>query len=164
MAEAIKNIPHHCFNDHVNCGTWCDFSKNPDTYKHSNIGDGFKETALFESLKILFSKLAENTDNFFSGVSSNVNESLNTMIVSKALKSRMYGMSSSADIQFAAAINQKNYGEKYVPDLAQKLNLSPGTHTIRNTNKTYEKNKKKIFKNIATFFQKSPFIFKKEQD
>ncbi|XP_043471058.1 uncharacterized protein LOC122504185 [Leptopilina heterotoma] len=21
MAEAIKNIPHHCFNDHVNCGT-----------------------------------------------------------------------------------------------------------------------------------------------
>lgn len=50
MAKAIENIPLLCFNIHNDCGKWCNYHKNPETYKHSVIGDGFQDDQLFESV------------------------------------------------------------------------------------------------------------------
>jgi len=89
MAHAIKNIPYH-FNEHENCGDWCKYRKNPDTYKHSVIGDGLKDQRLFHALQNIFDVLASKAGGFSAEVSSNPNKSLNAMIASKAPKSRMY--------------------------------------------------------------------------
>ncbi|XP_043285733.1 uncharacterized protein [Venturia canescens] len=105
MAIAIKNIPYHCFNDHKNCGTWCRYSDDPESYAHSAIGHGFQSEQLFDALRCIFDVLASKTDRFAAGVSSNVNESLNSTIASKAPKSRLYGTTSSGDARLACAIS-----------------------------------------------------------
>lgn len=90
MAAAIENIPNHCFNIHDKCGSWCQFKKDPDTYTHSVIGNGFTNPKLFDDLKDIFSSLAKKTSSFSAGTSSNDNESLNSMIV-KRLKIEFTG-------------------------------------------------------------------------
>ena len=107
MSEGLKNVPNHCFNNHEHCGTWCNFHKNPDSYQHSTIGDGFKDANLFEALKYLFNTLANKTILFSAAASSNPNESLSAMIVSKAPKSRLYGTSTAGDFRIACSINKK---------------------------------------------------------
>ena len=107
MAAAIRNITNHAFNDHSNCGSWCGYVQNSESYKHSIIGDGFQNPKLFDALKCLFDVLATKTDRFAAGVSSNANESLNIIIASKAPKSRFYGGSASYDYRLAFAINKK---------------------------------------------------------
>lgn len=54
MSKAIRNIPYHCFNKHQNCGAWCTFSKNPENYEHSNIGDRFQDPDLFKEFRVSF--------------------------------------------------------------------------------------------------------------
>ncbi|KAF2884669.1 hypothetical protein ILUMI_21504 [Ignelater luminosus] len=80
MAQAIKNILYHAFNHHHDCGTWCGYKSNPESYQLTNIGDGFKDENLFEALKFVFNNLALKSCQFVSGASSNPNESLNAMI------------------------------------------------------------------------------------
>ena len=125
MSAAIKNVPYHCFNIHTDCGAWCGYKKNPETYKHSTIGEGFQDERLFSALKCLFNVLASKTDKFVAGVSSNVNESLNTIIASKAPKSRLYGMSASGDYRVACAINKKNDGKRIHRYFSVKIILNP---------------------------------------
>ena len=131
IAAAIKNIPYHSYNDHSNCGSWCGYQHNPETYQHSVIGSGFKDKKLFDALKCLFNCLASKTDRFAAGVSSNVNESLNITIASKAPKTRFYGGSASYDTRLAFAINKKNRGEQFASTLATKLSLSTANHTYK---------------------------------
>lgn len=107
MAKEIKNIPFHCFNKHENCGTWCGYHEDPTSYKHSVIGDGFVSEQLFDALRCIFDVVASTTNRFAAGVSSNVNESLNATIASKAPKSRFYGTTASSDARLACAINKK---------------------------------------------------------
>ncbi|XP_039304358.1 uncharacterized protein LOC120357591 [Solenopsis invicta] len=161
MAKAIKNIPYHCFNQHANCGTWCGYHKNPETYKHSSIGEGFHNENLFEALKCLFDVLASKTERFVAGVSSNANESLNSIIASKALKSRFYGTSTSGDYRLACAINKKNDGEEYVAQLAQKLSLSPGKHTTKYGNTIASNARKRYLRSSTRDFKKRRILLKK---
>lgn len=81
---------------------------------------------------------------FAAGASSNVNDSLNATIVSKAPKSRIYGMTPSGDFRVACAMNKKNEGEEYVVELAKTLNLSPGTYTKKQANKIDSFSKKRF--------------------
>ncbi|XP_039303466.1 uncharacterized protein LOC120357356 [Solenopsis invicta] len=161
MAKAIKNIPYHCFNQHANCGTWCGYHKNPETYKHSSIGEGFHNENLFEALKCLFDVLASKTERFVAGVSSNANESLNSIIASKAPKSRFYGTSTSGDYRLACAINKKNDGEEYVAQLAQKLSLSPGKHTTKYGNTIASNARKRYLRSSTRDFKKRRILLKK---
>ncbi|KAK0077300.1 hypothetical protein PV325_004114 [Microctonus aethiopoides] len=64
LAASLKNISYYCFNLHNNCGDWCKFHQNPDTYTYSTIGEGFKDPRLLEALKCLVLK------NFKSGFTS----------------------------------------------------------------------------------------------
>jgi len=135
IAKAIENIPFHCFNEHSNCGSWCGYIIDPENYSHTNIGDGFQSDALFEALKDIFSNLASKSSQFVCGASSNANESSNAMIVSKAPKTRLYGKIASSDIRVACAVNKKNIGEQYCINLAERLNVSPGKHSIKYSEK-----------------------------
>ena len=129
MARAIENIPYHCFNMHDKCGTWCSYHENPESYVHSNIGDGFHDVTLFECLKDIFNTLASKSSLFVAGASSNANESLNEITVSKAPKTRLHEKSAVSNIRVACAVNKKNSGEKYYIDVAKKLSLSPGKYS-----------------------------------
>jgi len=128
-------IPFHCFNEYSNCGSWCGYIIDPENYSHTNIGDGFQSDALFEALKDIFSNLASKSSQFVCGASSNANVSLNAMIVSKAPKTRLYGKTASSDIRVACAVNKKNIGEQYCINLAERLNVSPGKHSIKYSEK-----------------------------
>lgn len=164
VAKAIRNIPHHSFNNHENCGSWCSYSENPEQYKHRNIGDGFTDPMLFEALEKLFEDLAANADKYSAGASSNPNESLNTVIVSKAPKSRMCGMSASSDYRVACAINTKNDGELFLVKLAEKLNVSPGKHTYKHSSYADLKSKKRYAKSQTTSFKRRRLFLKQKKD
>ncbi|XP_023246840.1 uncharacterized protein LOC111643363 [Copidosoma floridanum] len=149
MASAIKNIPYHCFNFHNNCGDWCNYKTEQENYVHSNIGDGFHSDILFNALKDIFNSLSTKSSQFVSNASSNANESLNAMIVSKAPKTRLYGKTASSDIRVASAINKKNFGEKYNLTLAEKLSLSPGKYSAKYYGKVDSFHKKRYAKSVA---------------
>ncbi|KAJ8676978.1 hypothetical protein QAD02_012765 [Eretmocerus hayati] len=131
MTQAIQNIPHHAFNHHDHCGEWCGFKKNPESYVHSNIGDGLFDEQLFNALRNIFDDLSRKTCQFVAGASSNTNGSMNHSIVTYASKSRCYAKSPSGDRRVACAISKKNKGEKYILDVYKILELSPGLHTKR---------------------------------
>ena len=77
MAQAIKNIPYHYYNIHCNCGEWCGYKRDPNTYNHYTIGDGFADENLLYFLKCLFNVLATRTRQFAAGASTNAVESFN---------------------------------------------------------------------------------------
>ncbi|KAF2883108.1 hypothetical protein ILUMI_23063 [Ignelater luminosus] len=84
IANSLRNIPNHTFNNHSNCADWCRYAKNPTTYEHRVIKGGFQSPKLFEDLKTIFDKLADNVERFAAGASSQANESLNaTMATAK---------------------------------------------------------------------------------
>lgn len=85
-----------------------------------------RSSSLCEDLKTIFYKLAANAVKFSLGASSNRNESLNTLMDSKAPKSRCYSRSASADYRFACVVGHKNLGETYTQQITDKLQLSPG--------------------------------------
>ncbi|XP_074111470.1 uncharacterized protein LOC141535445 [Cotesia typhae] len=149
MAKVIKNILYHAFNHHNDCGNWCSYKSNPENYQHTNIGDGFKDSNLFEALKHIFDNLALKTSQFVSGASSNPNESLNAMIVSKAPKTRLYSKSPVGDGRVACAISKKNVGEKYVNDLTKNLKMSSGIYRDKFCNDVDLFNEKKYANSLT---------------
>ncbi|XP_043273892.1 uncharacterized protein [Venturia canescens] len=163
MARAIRNIPYHCFNRHTNCGNWCTFKEHPEIYRHANINDGFHDESLFESLRNLFDILASKASSFAAGVSSNANESFNAMHVSKAPKSRVYGMSQSGDMRLACAVLKKNVGEEYVVKLTEKLSLSPGKYTEHYANNETSKAKRRYQSAITPQFKRRRLFLKKQK-
>lgn len=163
LATALENIPYHFFNQHDNCGQWCNFSKNKESYRHSVIDKGFKDRTLFINLKTLFSSLAKKSSTFSSGASSNVNESINAMLVSKSSKSRMYGLSPAADFRAACTVNKKNDGEQFIDELGRKLNLSLGKYTS-NFNKNLDFIAKKRYqRSLTQNFKRRQLFLKKRK-
>ena len=130
LASALKNIHKHCFNDHESCGNWCGYKKNPDKYKHSVIGDGFSDENLFEDLTYLFDSLANKSTEFFAGISTNANESLNDTIASFSPKSRLYSLTGSGSQRSAIAVKKKNEGQKFTIHMNCNLTISPRKNTV----------------------------------
>lgn len=135
MADAIRCIPYHTFNDHSKCGDWCGYIRDKENYDHKVIPGGFEDERLFTDLKNIFDKLAGNAQKFSSGASSNSNESLNATMMSKHPKSRCYSTTASADFRYACAVGQKNLGEKYTQEILEKISLSPGKHHSRHVSR-----------------------------
>lgn len=108
LVNNFRAIPLHAFNNHDKCNiSWCGFMKDPDNYKHTNIGDGLQSEVLQKDLVKLFEKLAENAAQFLAGLSSNSNDSLNHTQAKYSLKDRMYGTSSSGAIRDAFTVLKK---------------------------------------------------------
>ncbi|KAH0553362.1 hypothetical protein KQX54_002139 [Cotesia glomerata] len=92
---------------------------------------------------------SQKTSQFVSGASSNSNESLNAMIVSKAPKSRVYSKSTEGDGRVACAISKINLGEKYVNNLTKNLKMSSGIHRDKFCNDIDLFNKKKYANSLT---------------
>ena len=71
---------------------------------------------------------AGNADKLAPMGSSQQNEALNNVILSKLPKTKFYGGSESNDFRVAAAVLQKNTGKSYVSSICTSAGLSPGKH------------------------------------
>lgn len=166
LAESLRNIPNHCFNNHENCGEWCRYDpKDPNSYEHSVIGKGFSDPSLYEALTEIFDSLANNSSGFSAGVSSNPNESLNSMYASKASKSRMYGMSNSYNIRVGLVALKKNDGDSSIVELNKNCNVSPGRKTMTYIKKLERKAALRYSKAITqTYKRRRLFLQQKKND
>ena len=73
------------------------------------IPGGLYEEKLFNELVDVFGKLAANAEKFSVGVSSNVNESLNASMASKAPKLKCLSKTASSDIRFTCVVSEKKH-------------------------------------------------------
>jgi hypothetical protein len=64
MADVIRFIPYHSFNDHIECGTWCGYLQDKVIYDHKVVPGGFNDQRLFEELRDIFQKIASNAEKF----------------------------------------------------------------------------------------------------
>lgn len=163
MAVAIRNIPHHCFNNHSDCGDWCHYSKDPSSYKHSVIGDGFKDPKLFDTLQSIYNNLADKTDQFCGGVSSNPNESFQAMVASKAPKSQFYGTSQSYNLRVNLAVLKKNEGENFIVKLLENCNMSPTKKLKKYCDKIDKYSSVRYSKANTVKFKKRRLLLKKQK-
>ena len=115
IKNAILNISSHIFNEHQNCGEWCthrEDSAKPFTRLPNR--KPLTGAALKESIHAIFIRQAAYSDALAPNASSNLNESLNRTVSSKAPKNIHYSKSESLDYRIASAVGQKNIGENYL--------------------------------------------------
>ena len=94
---------------------------------------------------------------------ANANESLNSMIASKAPKNKMYGTSPPGDVRVVCAINIKIDGEQYVVGLAEKLSLSPGKYAKKYTTQKDLYSRKKYTNSLTRTFKKRHLFLRKRK-
>ena len=126
LSRTIGNIPDHMFNKHENCGSWCK-RENQDSLQTFVLQD----PDLYDKLVDFFTKYARNAAKFSVAASSQANESLNSVIASKAPKSRCYSKSESADYRVACAVLAKNEGDIGLLAVKKKLGVTPGFFTSK---------------------------------
>lgn len=153
MEKAVKNIPEHAFNNHTDCGDWCGYVKDPENYKHKVIDEGFQDPRLYDDIKIIFDNLAEKKDSYVAGASSNINESFNASMVSKAPKRTLYGTSISGSGRAALTVGSKNEKSQYYVDLNEGLNISPGKYTVHHNEKKFRKSEKRYQQSLTKDFK-----------
>lgn len=164
MADAIKNIPEHAFNIHTGCKEdWCQFLKNPDTYKHKVIGDGFKDDKLYHYLKVLFGTLAGKSHQFVAAASSNPNEAFHSQTTKIYPKDRYYGGSCSAKGRIAFSVGKKNEGEDFITQLNKKCQLSPGHNTKKHAMRVSTRLLRRAIKQRSPAFKKRRLFLKQER-
>ncbi|KAK0169718.1 hypothetical protein PV328_010362 [Microctonus aethiopoides] len=154
LTEAVKNIPYHAFNKHDNCGSWCGFKKSPETYKHKSVLGGFKSSVLFQTLTSAFEKLANNSQQFASGASTQANESVNSIMARNAPKSVCYSVSESCDFRYGCTVLQKNEGESYLAQVMRTNSMPVGENLNKLITQTEKiANKRKIIRKSPQFKQ-----------
>ena len=144
LAKALNAIPPHMFGDHSECSDqWCGYLKDPNSYKHRGLpyGRDLENAELKKELTVILSTYAKNADKLSKRGSSQQNESLHNTIGSKYLKIRDYS-AGSADFRIAAGVAQKNIGYKYVSDVMESMNLSPGKFTQSHAARMDERKRK----------------------
>ena len=157
LQTAIRNIIPHAFGNHENCSdTWCQFNKDPITYRHNELpfgkdlhGDDLEKalTKVFEdySTDIVVKKLAPATN-------SQRNEAFNNVVGSKNPKIRFYGGSESNDFRVACGVSQTNEGHSYICKTLKEVNIEPGYHcTTYNEAVDAKSSKEKIRKSSIPF-------------
>lgn len=147
MKKAIAAIVPHCFGEHNQCGDWCGYHQNPDTYTHRGIKGDLQSKKTMEALQKLMKLYIDNTHKYAAANNSQANESLNNTIASKAPKARHYGSSESNDFRVAAAVCQKNLGRAYVSHALKEVSISPGDFAILCAKKEDKATKMNIARN-----------------
>ena len=161
LQTALRNIIPHAFGRHENCNeAWCQFKKDPLTYRHGELpfgkdlhGDDLEKalTKVFEdySTDIVVKKLAPAT-------SSQRNESFNNVVGSRNIKIRFYGGSESNDFRVACGVSQTNEGHSFVCKTLKEVNIEPDSHCT-----TY--NEAADVKSLQEKIRKSTISFKKKR-
>ncbi|KAK0174982.1 hypothetical protein PV327_008768 [Microctonus hyperodae] len=91
---------------YLECGDWCDYKKDPDSYERKIIGKVFQYIQLLETLTNISNNLAQKASWFSAETSSNSNESFNAMVASKSSKSKMYGMTKKCQLSSGIKIRR----------------------------------------------------------
>ena len=159
LQAAIKNIVPHAFGKHEKCDElWCQFRKDPLSYRHSELpfgkdlyGDALEAAlnAIFDdySTDIVVKKLAPATN-------SQRNEAFNNVVGSKNPKIRFYGGSDSNDFRVACGVSQTNEGRDYISQTLREVNIQPGDHCIAHNKATDQKYLKDKIRKSSTLFKK----------
>jgi len=105
-----------------------------------------KDELLYDNLCQIFIKYSNNASKFSIAASSQANESLNSIIVSRAPKAKCYSRTESADFRVASAILSKNEGDKGLLIVKENLGLTPGKYTTTYCNNADKLRKTKSMK------------------
>lgn len=124
LACTLRSIPDHMFDNHENCGIWCN-RKNGASKQKIILSDN----SLYNELSSMFTKYAANAPKFSIAASSQANESFNNIMAHKSPKNICYSQSESSSFRLASAVCDKNDGESYLLDVRENLGLTPGRYT-----------------------------------
>ena len=82
ISDAISNIVNHVYGNHTNCKKWCNFSEDPESYKHKSLprGKDLKGEGLRKALKELFRAYSANSQKLRTLGSTQSNESFNASV------------------------------------------------------------------------------------
>jgi len=138
IAEALTSIPYHAFGMHSHCSpTWCEQQRSGVVKKWSKHLDAPIDTAgssnfdyNFDAVKKAFDKLSEKASELAPNGSTQPNESLNSIITSKAPKRIDFASSSAVAYRCAAGVLQKNSSVAYTVALRESNKMSPGKWTL----------------------------------
>lgn len=125
LANILRSTPDHLYGQHENCNEWC--HQTEDSSKQTV---KITDEVLYNQLKIVFLKYANNAQKFSMAASSQGNESVNNIIAHKAPKNVCLSKSAACDFRVANAVCAKNDGEHSIINIRKKLNISPGYHSI----------------------------------
>ncbi|XP_071578903.1 uncharacterized protein [Temnothorax nylanderi] len=126
--KALLSIAEHIFGSHSNCGTWCEAKDNPEyVFKSLPKGKPLFSKSLQTALHGVLMEFTSRVLKVAPGGSSQLNESFNHMVATRAPKSRHYSSSRSILLRVAAAVCQKNVGAKHIIDVRVEAGLPPGT-------------------------------------
>ncbi|XP_048514966.1 uncharacterized protein LOC125501887 [Athalia rosae] len=145
LADALRQIPDHAFGNHENCGKWCSRKSNDDKKQKILL----KDAALYNKLKQIFIKYANNAAEFSIAASSQANESVNNIMAHKALKNRCYSLNVMLKLNVSPSKFTESFtvkADKMKSQRAEKSKL-PQSKTRRNILKQERENlrkKKKI--------------------
>lgn len=108
------------------CGGYLQDKMN---YDNEIVPRAIDDQQLFEELRDICQKITSSAEKLSCSDSSNVNESLNVTMPSKAPKSRSYSTTASADFRFACSVGQ-NTSVKDTPKKLSRLSTCPLENTI----------------------------------
>ncbi|KAK0071447.1 hypothetical protein PV325_012921, partial [Microctonus aethiopoides] len=136
IEKSLKNLPYHVFDRHDHCGSFCGYHKDKENYDTSR---HFKNEVLFNALKNLFDKLAQNAAEYSLAGSSQPNESLNNSMSSHCPKSRSYSTTESSDFRFALTVAHKNLGEGFSVNTMDKAGIKYSRSLLKHIKTTDSK-------------------------
>lgn len=127
IRRGFEGLCGHVFGDHKACDTsWCSHKENPEKkFQSLPYGRPLKDTNLQKALIDIFSKYRDQSERLSQLSSTQINESFNKTVASKAPKTHFFSGSASLNQRVAAGVAQKNIGYKYV----SKVSL-PRAHII----------------------------------
>ena len=144
LKQGLKNIIPHAFGEHTGCDiSWCGYKQNPAVYKHTDLPNG--KDIIGDSLKKALSDILDeySTDIVVNKLTpcanSQRNESLNSTIGSKNLKTRFYEGSESNDFRVACGVAQTNIGYNYIGKTFEVLNIESGSYCNKHADAMDEK-------------------------
>ncbi|XP_046602221.1 uncharacterized protein LOC124295712 [Neodiprion lecontei] len=138
LAKTIRNIPDHLYDNHENCGSWC--SRRSGSKEQTIL---LTNLSLFDKLSALCEEYAANANKFSIPASSQANESFNNIMAHKSPKNICYSRSESSSYRLASSVCTKNDGDSCIVEIRQKLQLSPGRHTLFYTKQLDAKRQKR---------------------
>ncbi|KAK0074425.1 hypothetical protein PV326_012460 [Microctonus aethiopoides] len=152
LARNVRCIPHHLFNKHDDCGTWCK-TKNNTSSDYNQQTFIVKDINLYGDLQLIFNSYADNAFKYCISASSQANEAFNHSVTRKFPKNKNFSMSSSGDTRVACAVLAKNDGNSYLKDVKKSLNLDVSNILIKST-KVLDQKRETKYKKALTIDKK----------
>ena len=146
LLESLSVIVPHAFGDHSKCKEWCNYSRDPENYRHTDLpggkdlkGDDLK-ACIEDALQPFLTERA--AEKMAPVGSSQRNECVNSIVGSKSPKIRHYGGSASSDFRTAAGVAQFNNGYGYVIDANEEMGLATTFPTVKYVDRMDHKREK----------------------